>query len=170
MIKLNLSSIAHAKVGTQELVDLEVDHIVVGDLELKQLQGTLNLTRVAEGILVTGELNTRAKTECTRCLIPFFEPVAIELEDIVSLPNAELTPERPVRVNADGWANLAPLVREYVWLGLPANPLCSRDCQGICPECGGNRNLGECTCGDSVHIDPRWEALRELIDKSDMAE
>ena len=169
MIKLILSSIAHAKVGAQESVDLDVEHVVVGDLELIQVQGNLQLTRVAEGVSIHGKLDTQARTECTRCLTPFFQPVTIELEDIISLPGAELTQERPVRVNKDGWADLTPLVREYTWLGLPVGPICSRDCKGICPECGGNRNLGECTCGEEVHIDPRWEALRDLASDSDPA-
>jgi len=169
MIKLILSSITHAEVGTQESVDLAIDHVLVGDLELIQLQGNLQLTRVADGVSVYGELDTQLRTECTRCLTPFFQPVTIELEDIISLPGAELTQERPVAVNKDGWADLTPLVREYAWLGLPVNPICSPDCKGICPKCGGNRNVGECTCDETVNIDPRWEALRDLMSDSEQA-
>ncbi len=169
MIKLILSSITHAEVGAQESIDLDIDHALVGDLELIQLQGNLQLTRVAEGVSIQGELDTQVRTECTRCLTPFFQPVTIELEDIISLPGAELTQERPVQANKDGWADLTPLVREYAWLGLPGSPICSPDCKGICPECGGNRNLAECTCGETDYIDPRWEALRDLVVDSDQA-
>jgi uncharacterized protein len=166
MIKLNLSTLAHARVGQQESVELDIDHTIVGDLELASLRGTLEFTRVAEGILVQGRLDVKAKTECTRCLTPFFEPIQIELEDVISLPGADLTPERPVRVHDDGWTDLAPLIREYAWLGLPIGPVCSSDCRGICPKCGGNRNLGECDCEEDLAIDPRWDALRELADET----
>jgi uncharacterized protein len=169
MIKLNLSSLTHARVGKQESVEIELDHVIAGDLELIDLQGNLQFTRVAEGILAQGELEAKAKTECTRCLTPFFEPITIELEDIISLPGASLTLERPVRVHEDGWVDLAPLVREYAWLGLPASPVCKPTCLGICPQCGGNRNLGECDCEEAERIDPRWEALRELTEKLDAA-
>ncbi len=169
MIKLILSSITHAEVGAQESVDLAIDHALVDDLELIQLQGSLQLTRVADGISIYGELDTQVRTECTRCLTPFLQPVTIELEDIINLPGAESTQERPVTVDQDGWADLTPLVREYTWLGLPGSPICSPDCKGICPRCGGNRNLGECTCGEPVSIDPRWEVLRDLISESDQA-
>ena len=165
MIKLNLSSLAHARVGRSHSVDLVIGHVHVDDTELKNLRGTLEFTRVAEGILVQGELDTYAKTECIRCLTPFFEPVKIELEDIIGLPGASLTPERPVRVHDDGWLDLTPLVREYALLGLPSSPICSAGCKGLCPECGGNRNNGECVCEDILPIDPRWEALRHLVDK-----
>ncbi|MGC9520520.1 MAG: YceD family protein [Anaerolineae bacterium] len=165
MIRVNLSTLAHARVGKQESIDLDIDSVTVGDLDLSDLRGELHFTRVADGILVQGELDAKARAECSRCLAPISEPIEIELEDTIGLPDAELTPERPVRVDEDGWANLAPLIRQYAWLGLPPNPLCSPDCKGICPKCGGNRNLGECDCEDVVEIDPRWEALRALVDK-----
>jgi len=164
MMKLTLSALAHARVGKQQAVDLDIDSVHVGDVELQRLRGSLQFTRVAEGILVLGDLEAEAKTECTRCLVPFLQPIRIELEDIIGLPGASLTPERPVRVNEDGWVDLAPLIREYVWLSLPVNPLCSTTCQGLCPECGGNRNTGECTCEANLAVDPRWEALRQLLD------
>jgi len=164
MIKITLSALAHARVGKQQAVDLNIDSAYVGDVELRHLRGSLQLTRVSEGILTVGELEAEAKTECTRCLTPFFQPIRIELEDTIGLPGAGLTPERPVRVSEDGWVDLAPLIREYVWLSLPANPVCSSTCRGLCPECGGNRNTGECTCEEVAATDPRWEALRELLD------
>lgn len=169
MIKLNLSTLAHARVGKQASIEVDIDRVIIGDLELTDLQGTLQFTRVVEGLLVQGQLQAKAKTECTRCLTPFFEPITIDLEDTISLPGAELTLERPVRVNENGWVDLAPLIREYAWLGLPSSPVCRPDCKGICPECGGNRNLGECDCEDVERIDPRWAALQELVEDSDAA-
>lgn len=165
MIRLNLSALTHARVGKQESIDLNIDCVVVNDLELINLNGKLDFIRIVDGILVQGGVQAEAKTECTRCLNPYYEPIIIEMEDVIGLPGSEITPERPVRVDEDGWVNLAPLVREYAWLGLPVRPLCSPDCKGICPECGGDRNLGECTCEDVISIDPRWEALRALVDE-----
>lgn len=163
MIKVNLSTLIHAKAGRRETVFLDLSHLAVDDLDLGYLKGKLHFTRVAYGILVEGVLNADVKTECTRCLTPFYAPVVIELEDTISLPGTDLTPERPVRVTEDGWIDLSPLVREYAWLGIPVNAVCSPDCQGICPTCGGNLNLGECTCDDQPPIDPRWSALQALV-------
>ena len=164
MIKVNLSTLIHARVGRREAVVLDRGNLVVDDLNLGYLRGELHFTRVAQGILAEGVLNAEVKAECTRCLSPFYEPVVVEVEDIINPPGTDLTPERPVRVTEDGWADLSPLIREYIWLGLPVNPICSPDCKGICPECGGNITLGECTCGDSAPVDPRWEALRGLLE------
>jgi uncharacterized protein len=164
MIKVNLIALIHAKPGARETVVLDTGSVIVDDLDLGYLKGTLHFTRVAYGILVEGTLDAQVKTECTRCLTPFFEPVVIELEDTISLPGADLTPERPVRVAEDGWIDLSPLVRENTWVAVPVKPICSPDCQGICPDCGGNINLGECACDKVAPIDPRWGALQALIE------
>ena len=169
MIKVNLSSVTHAKSGYQYLTDLNLGHLVIQNLDLAYIKGQLCFTRVNDGILIQGSLATEVKTECTRCLTSYNAPITIELEDMISLAGAELTQERPVRVTENGWADLTPLVREYTWLGLPAIALCSPDCQGICLECGGNLNLGECTCKEVEKIDPRWEALRALMDRPENA-
>ena len=44
----------------------------------------------------------------------------------------------------------------------PFSPLYRPDCQGLCPVCGGDRNLGECP-GDHPEVDPRWAGLEQLL-------
>jgi hypothetical protein len=34
----------------------------------------------------------------------------------------------------------------------------------LCARCGGNLNLGECTCTES-EIDPRWDGLEALLEE-----
>lgn len=164
MIKVNLSSLTHAKLGSQDQSDLDHGHLQINDLDLSFVKGHLSFTRIADGILTQGLINTEVKTECTRCLSSYYAPITLELDDVISLVGAEITQERPVKVDENGWADLFPLIREYTWLGIPAIALCSDDCLGICKNCGGNLNLGECTCGEVEHIDPRWEVLRTLMD------
>ena len=56
---------------------------------------------------------------------------------------------------------LDQMVRDALGVELPFSPLCRPDCQGLCPVCGGDRNLGECP--GHVEIDPRWAALEQLV-------
>ena len=165
MIKVNLSSVTHAKPGYQYQTELDLSRLLIGDLDLTYLKGQLSLTRISDGILIQGSLDTEVKTECTRCLTSYYESISIELDDVISLAGAEISQERPVRVAENGWADISPFIREYTWLGLPFARLCSEDCKGICLDCGGNRNLGECKCGEVQKTDPRWEVLRTLIDR-----
>jgi len=39
-------------------------------------------------------------------------------------------------------------------------PLCMEDCAGLCPQCGANRNEGDCGC--VAPRDPRWANLDVL--------
>ena len=41
-----------------------------------------------------------------------------------------------------------------------------RMAQGLCPVCGGDRNLGECP-GDHPSTDPRWAGLEQLLQQMD---
>ncbi len=165
MVRINLQPLTHAKVGKRHTVVLDLGSLEIGELRLAYLKGELEFTRVTDGILMEGTLKTEVETECIRCLEPFFEPILIACEDTISLPGTEITPERPVRVSDDGWVDLTPLIREYLWLGMPISPVCSPDCGGLCAQCGGHIARGECVCTDEEPIDPRWEALRSLLDE-----
>ncbi len=59
--------------------------------------------------------------------------------------------------------DLSELVTTDILLNLPSKYLCKGDCQGLCQKCGHNLNLGECDC-DKREIDPRLEALKQLLD------
>lgn len=59
--------------------------------------------------------------------------------------------------------DLSELVTSDIILNLPSKYLCKGDCQGLCHKCGHNLNLGDCEC-DKREIDPRLEALKQLLD------
>jgi len=50
---------------------------------------------------------------------------------------------------------------EQVALALPVKILCSEECRGVCPTCGGNRNRGECNCPEPQAVGP-FAALKNL--------
>lgn len=47
---------------------------------------------------------------------------------------------------------------QHVSLALPMKRLCRSGCRGICPQCGCDRNVEPCACGDDA-VDPRLAAL-----------
>ena len=51
---------------------------------------------------------------------------------------------------------------EDMLLTLPSKILCKEDCKGVCQFCGANLNEGQCSCKKPV--DPRLEALKQLLD------
>lgn len=120
-------------------------------------------------VFVNGHVETRAQVECDRCLQPVETPVnadfALEYisgSEYESSGVAELT-EAEMSVSVfDGEAiDVDEIVKEQILLAVPTRMLCREDCKGICPECGTDRNTGDCSC-DTNDIDPRWAALKKL--------
>jgi uncharacterized protein len=120
-------------------------------------------------VFVSGHVDTRAQVECDRCLQRVEAPVSADftLEYITgseyeSSEVAELTEaEMSVAVFDGEGLDVDEIVKEQILLAVPTRMLCREDCKGICPECGIDRNTGECSCG-ADNIDPRWAALKNL--------
>ena len=121
------------------------------------------------GVFVNGHIETRAQVECDRCLKPVESPVNtdFELEYVTgstyeSTGVAELTEaEMNVSVFDGELLDVDEIVKEQILLAVPTRMLCREDCKGICPQCGIDRNTGECNCVTN-EIDPRWAALKDL--------
>jgi len=120
-------------------------------------------------VFVNGHIETRAQVECDRCLKPIELPVNADFtleyisgSDYETSQVAELT-EAEMSVSVfDGQAiDVDEIVKEQILLTVPTRMLCREDCRGICPECGADRDTGECNCVTN-DIDPRWAALKNL--------
>jgi uncharacterized protein len=70
--------------------------------------------------------------------------------------------EDPFYLDELHMADVGEMLREYVLLELPMQPLCRPDCRGLCPECGADLNVEQCSCG-STSVDERFAALRALL-------
>jgi len=120
---------------------------------IKPLVGTVTLMRTSQGILATGKLRTKLRVDCRRCLEPYDVDIAINLEEEF----------HPTVLIGDSPVDRVPREDEDEALLIDAHHTLDL-CAGLCPNCGGNRNLGECKC-DQEAIDPRWLALQELLSK-----
>jgi uncharacterized protein len=116
------------------------------DLTLRPFEG---------GIDVEGTVTAPWVGICRRCA----EPVAGELRIAVRERFAD-EPDDDLYPIVDDEIDLGPLVRDAVVLELPMAPLCREDCAGLCPQCGANRNEGDCAC--VAPRDPRWANLDVL--------
>lgn len=117
----------------------------------------LLLEGVVEGVYVTGPVQGNLHLSCARCLRPIEQRFRIEVAELFAREPDEDADQYAL---GDAELDLEPMVRDAVVLAMPFSPLCRPDCLGLCERCGGDRNLGECSCGPRV--DPRWSALDEL--------
>jgi uncharacterized protein len=173
-MRYNVAQLLKGPTGARRHYSLDED--IVGldqELEvLRPLEGSITLTRTSQGVLVTGRLRTRLGVVCRRCLEPGEVEVELELEEEFHpvMPIGEAPLDKPPEEDNDEALlidehhilHLGEVIRQGLWLVVPMESLCRTDCAGLCPQCGGNRNLGECECVDAP-IDPRWMALQALI-------
>jgi len=131
------------------------------------INGTVRLA--GNEVFVNGHINARAAVECDRCLKRVELPVDADFElEYVTGPTyestaaAELTADEMSVSVFDGAAiDVDEIVKEQILLAVPSRTLCREDCKGICPECGIDKNTGDCAC-ETTEIDPRWAALKKL--------
>ncbi|CAA9227777.1 MAG: FIG01269488: protein, clustered with ribosomal protein L32p [uncultured Acidimicrobiales bacterium] len=123
---------------------------VVVDVELQFVADT--------ALDAVGTVTAPYRGTCRRCLR--------QVEGQLQVPVRERFEERFVEDEtypvAHSQIDLGPMARDTVMLELPRAPLCREDCQGLCPECGADRNEGGCSC--AAPADPRWAALDQLRD------
>ena len=127
----------------------------------------VTLSSYPGGVMASGTVAAPWTGECRRCGGPVGGEVRAEVrERYVAESETEVDDEAyPL---ADDVLDLEPLARDAVLLELPLAPLCAPDCQGLCPQCGINRNEEACTCEQPV--DPRWSALDALRDEGSAGE
>lgn len=128
------------------------------------IEAELHLESVVEGVLVTGTARSAASYDCARCLDRFRSAVSLDVCELFVAPgHDQATAEDAYRVQGSE-IDLEPMLRDAVALALPLKPVCSDECQGLCPQCGTNLNQGACECRDD-DVDPRWAALTALREK-----
>ena len=121
--------------------------------------------RNTAGVLVMkGELSTCIHGVCDRCAADFSRNVNIPIDVVLvrELANEENEDEWVFPL-VDDSADLEDIVRTVFVLNMDSKLLCKEDCKGMCCRCGHNLNEGPCSC--EKELDPRFAALRQLLDK-----
>lgn len=113
--------------------------------------------------MVTLELDTAFDylTACDRCLVPIERRFEYRFNHKI-IQNLEEDFNDDYIEAPDFTVDIDELISSDILLELPTKFLCRGDCQGLCQKCGHNLNLGDCGC-DKMEIDPRLEALKELL-------
>jgi uncharacterized protein len=126
--------------------------------------------RDGQQVRLRGSITAEAEVDCDRCLTSIAVPVETEF-DVTYVPAADYEEAAKAELQAedlnlsvfDGETiDIDDLTREQVLLALPMHALCREDCQGLCPVCSINKNTETCRC-ETIEVDPRWAALKNLV-------
>jgi uncharacterized protein len=154
---------------TPEEIDPE-SFASMGDIDLDV---TAHKGDIEREYIVEGTIAFSADLQCSRCLdpLPFATqagftvryrpyPSVVQEDEEIEVSDEELD----VEFYSEPVASLKELAAEQIQLSVPMKPLCDDRCQGLCPECGTNRNREACDCAEKV-TDERWQALSGIRDE-----
>jgi uncharacterized protein len=170
-MKVDLSEFA-SKVGGN--VSIDIDDTCPHEKDLKcttPVKGQVTLANTGTLLLIGGEIHTEVKLECGRCLSEFTQPVESTVEEefrlekigdsihILPMDEEDIAPDL-IQHNI---LDVPELIRQNLLVALPIQPLCKPDCQGLCPTCGQNLNMGKCKCPPAESDSP-FKVLAELLE------
>jgi len=123
------------------------------------------IKKCGDEIFLKGEIKTCISLTCCRCLSPFNFKIDSDF-DLVYLPeeldinNEQLDEEDVKKLFYYGRKmDLKRIIMEQLNFAFPVRPLCSPDCQGICPVCGNIVKEGKCSCVAN-ETDPRLDKFK----------
>ena len=153
-----------------KLYDIEDEIVVKGEVETSRFKRTqdsiaflsplryeLTVKKFGTNVRISGPVKGQLSLLCGRCLEQFSYSVDSRL-DIELAPRKEEPQAQDMELTIDEMdveyfegdeIDLDPRVYEEIMLDIPIKALCSEACEGICPECGQNRNAKECACDRS---------------------
>lgn len=128
------------------------------------------LESVVEGVLVTGLVTGTATGACVRCLDSFALPVAARFQELFSYADraahhhqvGDDDLDETVHEIVDDLVDLEHVLLDAVVPTLPFQPVCRKDCPGLCSECG--IHLADDPGHQHESLDPRWSGLRQLLE------
>ena len=123
------------------------------------------IVRNTAGVLMMkGSIQTRLYGVCDRCASEFERDIEFPIDVVLvtELANEDNEDEWVFPLEGDS-ADLEEIVRTVFVLNMDSKLLCEPDCKGLCCQCGKNLNEGPCNC--QKELDPRFAALRQLLDK-----
>jgi uncharacterized protein len=169
-MQINVSQLLQEPIGASR--EYRVNEVVniTGDKEGSTVKGKCHLLRTQRSILTRCSLDTDISLACSRCLSQFNQNLHLDFEEEY-VPTVDVATGAPLpppeetstfTIDKNHILDLTEAVRQYSLLAVPMKPLCSKECAGICPNCGKNLNEGTCDC-PKQDVDPRWAELMKLL-------
>lgn len=148
---------------------IEQDHLMIGQervdfLEPCHLEGCFK--NIGGGIIqFQGTIDMMVRMACSRCTKDTDLPLhtAVEQRYIADKQQRE-TGDDDIEVFQNDTIDLSELVYSEISMSIPMKVLCREDCKGLCSICGKDLNEGPCDC-EQDDIDPRWDALKGLLQR-----
>jgi uncharacterized protein len=143
--------------------------------ELRLVEADLLLTVEGGDLWIEGSFEAQGEGLCDRCSDPVTLRLGKAFQTILTPKSRDRAVGAKVELHEedldvgyyDGTGvETNDILWEQVALELPLKVVCSEACRGVCPVCGKNRNLEECSCVAGEAKGP-FEILKNLKGKKE---
>jgi uncharacterized protein len=118
----------------------------------------MDLEKRDHRVLVEGVLQVALILDCDRCLKQYEQPLNLNFKVDLEVSEDPAVEESSAADHSSGESemdvitleapevDIASILKQQLFLALPAKNLCSPECKGLCPHCGTNLNEKSCDC------------------------
>ena len=115
---------------------------------------------------LNGYIDATIGHECVRCLDAFeskiYLPIEISLESNSIEESLNPESENVIKFsNSTDEIDIGVILADFIELEKPVNPLCKKDCLGLCVACGINKSKTSCDCKFDEEYEV-WDKLKNL--------
>ena len=121
-----------------------------------------------ETVVLRGTARALIQSRCARCLGPALTEISVPVEEAFVRDTGEpRAPGDDQYVYSGHVLELDDAVRTALLLELPSRVLCKEDCRGLCPQCGQDLNVSECSCRREFTGRNPFAALASLLNEDE---
>lgn len=146
--------------------DLSDNDLFEDNGEIKVFDGDFSgeVSILENVITLNGKLKINLSLLCSRCSETYESSLDISLNEEFDMnsDDSENSDCDDLSVLEGENINVKKLLEDDILFELPMKFLCSKDCKGLCQECGKNLNIDICNC-KKEEIDPRLSKLKDFF-------
>lgn len=109
----------------------------------------INYVFDGEGFNVAGVLSSVLKMNCTKCNKEFDQSFSVDFSERFIKASEEEAEELDCYPFSGEVLELDRMILDLIILNAPMYGLCKPDCKGLCPNCGCDLNITQCSCSRS---------------------
>ena len=121
-----------------------------------------SITNIGNVLELKGNVGGTFTVLCARCMKELEKTFDIDFTELLVNSTDDVSDKDAVLVFEGHEIELDDIIESNILVNLSLKYLCSDDCKGLCPVCGADRNLTDCSCGQD-EIDPRMAGLKNLL-------
>ncbi len=110
-----------------------------------------------------GFLGSKVEIICDRCLGRYNFAVDVKFHLVLEVPTDESWHIKEMECSSSDLdiiqlvepeVDFGDILRQQLYLSLPEKRICSKECKGLCPQCGANLNADDCGCIRETKVSP----------------